>query len=179
MKGKDMARKPKTAAYAGNAENLYAYLLMRGDLPSLGRGKTNAHAFHAGNQLTHDLWVVPLLAGKSPDPRVAPWHAQGGGFGTAIALGSPGQITLDVIETVTAAATALGFPAGVVVDTSYPYIVDSEMFALVAEEHHTRAPKRIRDGWLCCRTETTAAWIMGDKDELRVLLARFDLAPND
>ena len=40
---------------------LVAYLLVRTDLPSLGRGKAYAHAMHAGNHLTHDLWVTPLL----------------------------------------------------------------------------------------------------------------------
>lgn len=161
------------------ADNLYAYLLLRTDLPSLGRGKSSAHAFHAGNHLTHELWVKPLLRGGSPDPRVKPWHDQGGGFGTAISLGGPGQITGDVLDGVTQAARTLGFLSGVVVDTSYPYIVDNEIKPLIEERHHTRPPKRIRDGWLCCRTETTAGWLLGDKEGLALLLARFDLAPND
>lgn len=161
------------------AANLYAYLLLRTDLPSLGRGKSQAHAMHAGNHMTHELWVSPLERSHPIDARVRAWHAQGGGFGTTITLGNQGQITLDVIERIVAAANKLELFAGAVRDTSYPYIVDNEILPLIRPELHTRPPKQIRDGWLCCRDEVTAAWLMGDKDDLSTLLARFDLAPND
>lgn len=162
-----------------DAANLYAYLLLRTDLPSLGRGKGAAHGMHAGNHMTHELWVRPLENGEPVDVRTRSWHAQGGGFGTTITLGKAGQITLDVIDRVVSAANTLGLLAGSVRDTSYPYIVDDEILPLIRPELHARPPKRIRDGWLCCRDEVTAAWLMGDKDDLGTLLARFDLAPND
>lgn len=166
-------------AITPESASLYAYLLLRTDMPSLGRGKGAAHAMHAGNHMTHELWVRPLLEGRVTDPRVETWHAQGGGFGTTITLGKTGQITLDVIDRVVSAANTLGLLAGAVRDTSYPYIVDDEILPLIRQDVHTRPPKRIRDGWLCCRDEITAAWLMGDKDDLGTLLARFDLASND
>lgn len=161
------------------AENLYGYLLLRTDLPSLGRGKSQAHALHAGNHMTYSIWVRPLLEGKAVDPRVEAWHDQGGGFGTAITLGKAGQVTKDVLLRIIEAAEPLGFLGGLVEDKTYPYIVDDEIKPLIRETIHTKPPQRIRDGWLCCREEITAGWLLGDKTELQILLSRFDLAPND
>lgn len=166
-------------AITPESASLYAYLLLRTDMPSLGRGKGAAHAMHAGNHMTHELWVRPLLEGRVIDPRVETWHAQGGGFGTTITLGREGEVTLDVVHRLVRAAHSLGLLAGKVRDHSYPYVVDTETLPLIRDDVHTLPPRRIRDGWLCCRDEVTAAWLMGDKDELGILLGRFDLAPND
>mgnify|MGYP000865103022 CR=1 FL=1 len=160
-------------------DNLYAYLLLRGDLPSMGRGKSQAHAMHAGNAMTHELWVKPLLAGQTVDERTLAWHAQGKGFGVTISLGKDDQVTKDRIERIVAVARSIGLLADTVRDPTYPYFVDDEIFPLLRADVHTEEPKRVRGGWICCRDEITACWIMGDKAELDVLLARFDLAPND
>ena len=158
--------------------DLRAYLLLRTDLPSLGRGKAAAQAMHCGNHMTCELWVRPLLEGAQVDERVAEWHAQGGGFGTTIALGREDQVTRDAIDDIVSAATALGFLAGAVVDDSYPYAVDVEMMPLIRHEVHTRPPARTRDGWLCCRRETTGCWVLGHRDGVARLLSGFDLAPS-
>lgn len=160
-------------------DNLYAYLLLRTDMPSLGRGKGAAHAMHAGNDMTYRTMVRPLMAGQAVDPRVTAWHAQGATFGTTITLGSEGEITKDVLMRIVEAAEPLGFPAGLVCDTSYPFFMNAEDALVVDRALLTREPKRVKGGWLMCREEITAAWIMGDKDDLSILLARFDLAPND
>lgn len=161
------------------SDNLYAYLLLRTDMPSLGRGKGAAHAMHAGNDMTYRTMVKPLMAKQEIDPRVIAWHAQGATFGTTIALGSTGEITKDVLLRIVEAAEPLGFPAGLVCDTTYPFFMNAEDAQLVDRNLLTREPKRVKGGWAMCREEITAAWIMGDKDDLTVLLARFDLAPND
>lgn len=160
-------------------DNLYAYLLLRTDMPSLGRGKGDAHAMHAGNDMTYRTMVRPLMAGTPVDPRVTAWHAQGATFGTTITLGSTGEITKDVLLSIVEAAEPLGFHAGLVCDTSYPFFMNAEDGQFVDRSILTREPKRVKGGWMLCREEITAAWIMGDKDDLSILLARFDLAPND
>lgn len=157
---------------------IYAYLLMRTDLPSLGLGKSRAQAMHSGNHLTWELAVKPLKAGLPVPAQVEIWHDQGGGYGTAIALGGNEAVTLQTIQRVVSAAKALGLAAGEIVDETYPYVVDDEIFALLRDEIHTFPPARFPGGWRCCRRETTCAWLLGDKDALNVLLARFSLTPD-
>lgn len=159
-------------------ESLTAYLLMRTDLPSLGLGKSRAQAMHAGNAMTMRLLVQPMLDGAQPDERALRWHREAEGFGTTLAIGARGQVPLAVIDKVVDAAGKLGIHAGRIVDDSYPYAVDDEVYALIAPAHHTLPATRIRDGWRCFRRETTGAWLFGDRGELDVLLARFDLTPH-
>lgn len=155
-----------------------AYLLLRSDLDSLGVGKGRAQSMHAGNAMTWDLVVEPLMRGETPSEDVMAWHREGKGFGTAISLGGPGDITLSVIEGVQAVAKGCGHRAGVIVDTTYPYIVGTEVFPLIRAEVHAAPPRRIRDGWLCYRSEVTGMWIFGTRTQLDPVLARFDLTPD-
>lgn len=159
--------------------NPYAYLMVRTDLPSLGRGKGYAHSMHAGNQMTWQLAVVPLLAGRKPAPLVTFWHDQGGGFGTTAAVGTRDQIDIGTLRAVTEAARKLGHSSGLVEDGTYPYEVDAETYPLISRDVHTRPADRISGGWRCYRREITTGWVFGEKDDLRVLLARFGLVPND
>lgn len=160
--------------------DLYAYCLVRTDMPSLGAGKAIAHAMHAGNQLTWREIVEPLQKGKVPAQDVVDWHKQAKGFGTTIALGDKSQLDLATIQAVVAAAKKLGFVADVVVDPTYPYLVDKELSKLIDEKHHTMPPVSGPPGFnVCFREEITTAYVLGDKEALRVLLARFGLYPND
>ena len=159
--------------------DLYAYLLVRNDLPSLGRGKAYAHSMHAGNHMTWQLAVMPLMRNEPIRDDVTRWHDQGGGFGTTAAIGNRGQIDLATLEAVTEAARTLGHQAGIVVDTSYPYEVDVEIYGLLNQTIHTQPADRTADGYRCYRRETTAGWIFGEKKALGVLLKRFGLVPND
>jgi hypothetical protein len=159
--------------------NLCCYVLMRTDMPSLGVGKGQAHAHHAGSHLTHELFVKPLLKGETVPQDVIDWHAQGGGFGTCLAVGGRDQITLKVLQAVTEAASALGHHAGLVVDRSYPHFVDEEILGLIDATRFTLKPKRVRGGAMIFRSETTCGWVLGDKEALEVVLRRFDLVPND
>ena len=158
---------------------IVCYLLLRTDLPSLGRGKAYAHAMHAGNQLTHELCVVPLMENEKIDARVQEWHDQGEGFGMTLAVGGNETVNLEVMETLTDAAKKCGYLAGIVLDKSYPYQVDSEMLPLIEAKWHTLPPRQNRSGWTCFRAEHTAAWVLGPKKDLEVLMARFGLTPND
>ncbi len=158
---------------------LYAYILLRSDMPSMGYGKAIAQAMHAGNHMTHELFVKPLIDGKNPEDMTVQWHQQGGGFGTAISLGGPDEITINVITSIAKAAEDLGFMAGIVIDETYPFYVDNETFGRLNSDLHTSEPVRTRDGWHCTCEEKTALWILGNKTDLQVLLARFNLTPNN
>lgn len=160
------------------AETPRAYLLLRSDLPSLGTGKGNAQSMHAGNAMTWALVVEPLMNGQTPDEAVMAWHREGGGFGTAISLGGPGDVTAGVIAGLLHVASACGYMAGEIVDDTYPYIVTDEIMPLIADPIHTAPPRRIKGGWLCCRKETTGIWMFGTKTQLDPILARFDLTPD-
>lgn len=160
--------------------DIYAYCLVRTDLPSLGAGKAIAHGMHAGNQLTWVEVVEPLQKGKAPRQEVLDWHKMARGFGTTIALGDKNQLDLATVQAVIAAAKKLGYVADVVVDTSYPYLVDYELVKLIDEKVHTLPPVSGPPGYkVCFREEITTAYILGEKEALRVLLARFGLYPND
>ncbi len=155
------------------------YLLTRTDLPSLGRGKSSAHSHHAGTHLTWTLVVEPMLKGQKPDQAVIDWHLQGGGFGTCAAVGSEGQLPLTRLRSLLDAAQKTGHRSGLVVDGTYPHLVDDEVFALLDTTRFTAEPKKVRGGTVFFREEATAGWILGDKAALEILLRQFDLVPND
>lgn len=158
---------------------LYCYVMMRTDLSSLGHGKALAHAHHAGSHLTWNLVVEPMLRNEEVHADVLEWHRAAGGFGACLAVGGTDQITLPVLQGVTAAAETLGHRAGLVVDPTYPHIVDPEVFALMDRNLFTMEPRRTRGGYATFRRETTCGWILGEKERLEVILRRFDLVPND
>lgn len=161
-------------------KDLYAYTLVRTDLPSLGAGKAIAHAMHAGNQMTWREVVEPLQRGEEPNQDVMEWHQMANGFGTTIALGNGNELPLSTVRAVVEAARQLGFVADVVVDPTYPYLVDKEIVPLMNPEVHTMAPvPGPKDFMVCFREEVTTAYVFGDKAELGVLLGRFGLYPND
>lgn len=161
-------------------KELYAYLLVRTDLPSLGRGKAHAHAMHAGNQLTWREVYQVFKSGKDVDPDVLAWHESANGFGTTIALGDKNQLDLATVNAIVDAAKKLGFVADKVVDPTYPYLVDKEIVGLMDPAVHTMPPVPGPNGTMVCfRKEVTTAYVFGDKEPLKVLLRSFGLVPND
>jgi len=161
-------------------KDLYAYCLVRTDLSSLGAGKAIAHAMHAGNQMTWREVVEPLQRGDAPNPDVEAWHLMARGFGTTIALGDKNQLDLKTVQAVVEAAKKLGFVADVVVDPTYPFLVEYELVTLMDNSKFTMAPVPGPPGYMVCfRKEITTAYVFGDKAELEVLLRRFGLYPND
>lgn len=161
-------------------KELYAYCLVRTDLPSLGRGKAIAHGMHAGNQLTWREVVMPMTRGEEPSEDIMAWHNSAGGFGSTIALGDRNQLDLKTVASVIEAAKKLGFVADVVVDPTYPYLVDKEIVPLMDGSVHTMAPVNGPPGQMVCfRREVTTAYVFGEKEPLKVLLRSFGLVPND
>jgi len=92
---------------------------MRTDLASMNPGKGMAQAAHASNAFIHD-W--------QGDGDVDAWQAQTSqGFGTTITLAVP---TESAMVDMVAIADALGYPAGLVHDPSYP-VRDGEVTHLL------------------------------------------------
>lgn len=161
-------------------KDLYAYCLVRTDLPSLGAGKAIAHAMHAGNQMTFETMVVPLQKGKAVDPDILEWHGQAKGFGTTIALGKGNELPLETMQAVVDTVNKLGGKANVVVDPTYPYLVDRELFKLMDPAVHTMPAVPGPPGFMVCfREEITTAYVFGDKGMLKVVMGQFGLYPND
>jgi hypothetical protein len=156
-------------------ENNYLYILVRTDLPSMRYGKGVAQGAHAANLFTDEHVIQPLLKLKQVNKDVMAWRESADGFGTTISLDIDGP-TMDLVVD---AARKLKFPAGIVVDPSYPYIVDAEVAKLIPESVHTIPPVYLpNDTVVLHRREATTAYIFGDKDELSVLLRRFKLLDN-
>lgn len=140
-------------------------------------GKGVAQGAHAANQFTDEHIIRPLLDNKQPADDVMEWRQHANGFGTTITLDVP---NLRDMGAVVDAANELGFRAGAVVDPSYPFIIDREIFDLLPEETHTEAPVFLPENKVVCfRREVTTAYVFGDKGPLEVLLKRFRLLPND
>jgi hypothetical protein len=157
--------------------NLYLYLLVRTDMPSMKFGKGVAQGAHAANQFTDENIIEPLLAGKPVSADVAEWRTHAKGFGTTITLD---VASLRDMEAVVGAANELGFEANLTVDPTYPYVVEREVFNLISPDAHTQEPVFLPTGQVVCfRNEVTTAYVFGDKTKLEVLLKRFRLLNND
>lgn len=100
---------------------------MRIDLPSLNPGKAMAQAAHAANLFMHR---------HSRNPGVKQWVEEGSGFGTTITLAITENQLINIIDF----ATRKHLPAGLVFDSTYPYVVDQEIYKLIATSFHTSDP---------------------------------------
>lgn len=152
------------------------YVFVNTDLASMNPGKAQAHSGHAANAFIHKHVVQPMRAGKVPiADSVLEWMAATPfGFGTQINL--KGEWS-EVVNTVAAWCEA-GGAGELVVDPTYPYIVDSEIVKLIDSRNHTQIPFDLENGkFLCHRNETTAAYVFGYKDELVPYVGKYPLHP--
>jgi len=160
------------------------YLLCRNDLPSLNPGKMAAQAAHSANQFVFELYerIAELKAGSGDTKKeCAMRYIEDGylvwrnstkqGFGTTITLSLNYH---DMVQAVNA-AKSLHFPAGITHDPEYPFMVDSEVAALLAANGLTIIPRG--NQFIALRPEDTGGYIFGDAEELRPLLGRFPLFP--
>lgn len=160
------------------SDYLVLYGLCRMDMASMKTGKLAAQAMHAQAMFDKYEIIVPLQQGRKPDARVMDWHnATPDGFGTTLTIAIPDLATG---EAVVEAARAMDFPAGFVIDPTYPYFVDNEIAPLIDQRLHTQPPTGAGPGrTVCFREEKTVGYVFGMKSELAVILARFGLVPND
>lgn len=123
------------------------YILMRTDLPSMNPGKAMAQGAHAANLFSH-RW--------SKSPRYKAWAKEGNGFGTTITL----AVNKQQLEDIVARAAKKGEWAGVVMDSTYPYIVSPEIAGLINKKHHSDDPVELENGkMLLFRNEVTCGFL--------------------
>jgi peptidyl-tRNA hydrolase len=156
------------------------YILMRTDLPSMNPGKAMAQASHASNYFVHDLSQM-----KNKDSTIskmgAAWQSSTSrGFGTVLVLGCTKNQMFEAVETAQMLQHQTDTLAGIVLDPTYPYIVDNEMADLIWTDMDTAPRVPTTDGkTVLFRNERTCAYIFGDKnsDFMRLLLDNLKLHP--
>lgn len=151
------------------------YVFVNTDLQSMSAGKAQAHSGHAANAFIHQYVVKPLRAGNNVMPIIDEWMAATPfGFGTQINLKGNWR---DVVNTV-AEWCDTGARGELVIDPTYPYIVDAEIVGLIDPRNHTMDPVPLENGKvLCHRNEVTAAYVFGYKDELEEFVGKYPLHP--
>ena len=142
----------------------YLYILMRSDLASLNPGKMVAQGAHAANQFAfgmrrlHNLFNNLDAGGATETPEnnlllnmFEQWETSTPqGFGVTITLDVIGEELPLVVE----AAKRMNFAACVTHDPSYP-LQDGDVLHLLPLD--------------------TCGFVFGDKDDLHILLNKFDL----
>lgn len=153
------------------------YVFVNTDLPSMNPGKAQAHSGHAANAFIHQHVIKPMRNGVTEvwSP-VAEWMAATPfGFGTQINLKGTWR---DVINTAAQVEESKAGVAELVVDPTYPYIVDSEIVGLIDPRVHSAEPIDIGNGkFVCHRNETTAIYIFGYKEDLAPYVSQYPLHP--
>jgi exo-beta-1,3-glucanase (GH17 family) len=154
------------------ADYLALYVFVRTDLQSMTPGKAQAHSGHAANHFVYNHYINSKDVERKAD--IESWMKQANGFGTQINLKGSWQ---EVMQSVDEADTD-GFITGIVIDPTYPYIVNSEIRHLIAPATHMLQPVEMSDGnYMCFRREATAAYVFGYKEALQPYLSRFPLHP--
>ena len=152
------------------------YVFVNTDLQSMSAGKAQAHSGHAANAFIHKHVVQVMRGGKIPiDKSVLEWMAATPfGFGTQINLKGKWS---DVVNTV-ADWCETGARGELVIDPTYPYIVDEEIVKIIDPRNHTMDPIPLENGKvLCHRNEVTAAYLFGYKEELEPFVGKYPLHP--
>jgi len=151
------------------------YVFVRTDMNSMTPGKAQAHSGHAANAFVQRNVIEPMKHGDDINPLVQEWmSATSQGFGTQINLKAPWAAVVDAVNQ----AEQMGFAQGVVIDPTYPYTVDAEIFSLIYPTNHTAQPiPNASGGYTCFRKEATAAYIFGYKEELFTIVGQFPLHP--
>lgn len=152
------------------------YVFVNTDLPSMNPGKAQAHSGHAANAFINQYVIKPMRSGNMDlYAPIKEWMgATPFGFGTQINLKGDWA---SVRNTVTDYANSDGM-AEMVIDPTYPYIVDAEVVKLIDPNIHTAIPIDLGDGrFVCHRKEMTAAYLFGYKDELEKYVSQYPLHP--
>lgn len=149
------------------------YVFVRTELPSMTPGKAQAHSAHAANAFIYQHYIK--ANNKPIKPVVLEWVAQTPyGFGTQINLKAPWYEVERMVESLIGSDIA----AECVVDPTYPYIVDSEIVKLIDPKLHSEIPFDLEDGrYLCHRSEATAAYVFGYKEDLVPYVGKYPLHP--
>ena len=143
------------------------YILMRNDLPSLNFGKGMAQAAHAGNALVENINFLftnkdRLGVADYIQEMFSDWSSQTNqGFGTTIVLGCDIEKIYNIIKNIDNYAIL----NEIIVDPTYPYIVENSEIADLIYDDICTAERIVRDDGkvVLFREEKTCAYIFGDK----------------
>lgn len=136
-----------------NANEIYAYVLMRDDLASLGAGKAAAHAHHAGTQMIYHIRKYGNDEQKTVFNR---WIETASGAGTTIVLSCSEEIMKVCVHKIKELADQ-GCSAGVWHDPTYP--------------------STTKMGF-CLMPVDVCGWAIGSKDLLKSILGELPLMNN-
>ena len=146
-------------------ENLYLYILMRTDLPSMGAGRAAAQASHAANAFIHKYGNKDY---------VKEWQKQTTqGFGTAIVLGVNLKELYNKYN-----ASYRKFCSEVIIDPDYVVSISSELVPFLNKlDSRIKVEQSTVDSnkYVIHREEVTCGYIFGNKEKLVELLGDLPL----
>lgn len=152
--------------------DLVVYLLMRKDLPSMNPGKAMAQAMHAGHQLLQHIAARKTDVIHDINEYFGRPFEADRWFGTVITLMATNRQIQDAINI----AKEAKYTADLVIDPSYPFLVDAEIVPLllstevkgVVEFMNGQNPPLYGDSKvLLTRPELTCGWMLGDRNDER------------
>lgn len=151
------------------------YVFVRTDMPSMTSGKAQAHSGHAANAFVHKHVIKRMQKDQILSNAVIEWmKSTDQGFGTQINL----KGNWDEVLAAHADAKRDGHITEMVLDPTYPYIVDSEVAGLIDPKHHSVDPVQLPDGRVVChRAEYTAIYFFGMKEDIKQYVGKFPLHP--
>ncbi len=152
------------------------YVFVRTDMLSMTPGKAQAHSGHAANAFVNQHVIRVMRANGTVNPAVAEWMAATPfGFGTQINLKADWDDVLKVVEDASRDNASV---AEIIVDPTYPYIVDAEIMPLIDRTRHSVEPIDLGNGKFAChRREATAAYVFGYKEHLKQYVGDYPLHP--
>jgi hypothetical protein len=139
---------------------LYTYILVRNDLPSMTPGKAMAQVHHAGVQMATKCAEHPIFQTYIGEGQIEGADA----FSTTIVLSA----SVADIENVIARLHNTECIYGIVVDPSYPFLVDRELtpYLLDNKKMSMIKPQATGSQDLFTRQELTCAWCLGDRSDI-------------
>lgn len=143
--------------------DLALYLLVRTDLPSMSWGKSLAQVHHAGVQMSASCAKSSLFLDYLADGE------RGGAilFNTTLALGATRNEIDIAFNRVILDKPTINAEFGKVIDPTYPFTVDTEIYHLLLKNHISTFVKHLDNNkTLFTREELTCAWFLGDRNDL-------------
>ena len=134
--------------------SVYAYVLMRNDLASLGSGKAAAHAHHAGTRMT---WWIRRHGNPAQKSILRQWEDQSEGVGVTIVLECDEETMKWCVLSAQQTLSRQGCSAGVWRDETYPSTTDRGFMLMPVD---------------------VCGWLLGPKDLLSPILADLPLMNN-
>ena len=152
------------------------YVFVRTDMNSMTPGKAQAHSGHAANAFVFKNYISRLNAGHKVPDAVLEWMTSTPfGFGTQINLKAPWDEVPGIVDRVNQDKSGV---AEVIIDPTYPYLVNAELVRLIEPSIHTMAPVDLQNGMFAChRKEETAAYVFGRKGDLSQYVGQYPLHP--